>query len=316
MIVNELAKIYNALKLAVDPGLEIPASFREYALAAQNSAAADKALAYWRRQFDASPPPLDLPSDRPRPSVRSARAATLTREIGAPLQQSLKRVAAQNRTTLVVLLLAGLKTLLHRLSGQTDVVVGLAAAGQAITGKTCLVGHCVNLLPIRSQLLPEAPFHENLAVVKNAVLDAYDHSQCTIGTILQHLKVARTASRPPLVEVIFNIDRDPGSEQFADLELTCDRNPKRALHFDFFFNVVERSQGLCIECDYNTDLFDAPTISRWLENLQVLLEQVVAAPSRTLSSLPVLTAVELEELVIHRNQTGREVPLLRVHRAL
>src|SRR6185503_857140 len=98
--------------------------------------------------------------------------------------------------------------LMHRLSGQTDIVLGLGAAGQAITGKTCLVGHCVNLLPIRTRLQPDASFKESLGAIKKSMLDAYDHHQCTLGSLLQHTSVPRNASRPPLVEVIFNVDRD------------------------------------------------------------------------------------------------------------
>src|SRR5262249_16447488 len=121
------------------------------------------------------------------------------------------QTAAQQRTTLVVLLMAAMKLLLHRLTGQTDVVVGLGAAGQAIVGKNCLVGHCLNLLPVRTQLHTDATFQETLRTEKKNVLDAYDHHQCTIGGILQNLTaVPRSPNRSPLAEVIFNVDRDAG----------------------------------------------------------------------------------------------------------
>ena len=84
------------------------------------------------------------------------------------LLQSLKRLAGQQRTTMVVLLMAAFKTLMYRLSGQTDIVLGLGAAGQAITGKTCLVGHCVNLLPIRTRLQPDTSFKETLGAIEEA----------------------------------------------------------------------------------------------------------------------------------------------------
>ena len=307
LLVSELAEIYSALKKGVAPALETPVPFREYALAAQeNTPAIHDALEYWRQQFTTLPPPLDLPTDRPRPLVRSAKASTMTRSLDSSIYKSLKHTAGQQRTTMVVLLLTAMKTLLHRLTGQTDIVIGISAAGQAVTGNTCLVGHCVNLLPIRTQLQKEASFQENLASVKKNVLDAFDHHQCTTGTILQHIAVPRSAGRPPLVEVIFNVDRDPGEAEFHGTEFACHRNPKRALHYDLFFNIVEGSAGLYMECDYNTDLFDAATIERWLKHYQTLLESIVSSTADPIGKMPILTETERAELTLGWNKTGVE----------
>jgi len=309
VLVSELAVIYSALKQGAQPVLEAPIPFREYALASQaDSSVARDAMEYWRQQFADVPAPLDLPTDRPRPAVRSARASTLKRDLDASLHQLLKRTAGRQRTTMVVLLMAALKALLHRLTGQTDLVMGLGVAGQSVTGNTCLVGHCVNLLPVRTRLQAEASFQENLAAVKKNVLDAYDHHQSTIGGILQHLKVPRSAGRPPLVEVIFNLDQDPGAAEFHGVEFACELNPKRALHFDLFFNFVDGPRGLCVECNYNTDLFDAATIERWLRHYQTLLESIAVNPAETLGKLPILTEAERKELTVGWNQAGVEFP--------
>jgi amino acid adenylation domain-containing protein len=308
LLISEIATIYSALKQGVPAVLEEPALFRDYALATQaGDTAVRGAMAYWRKQFVELPPPLDLPLDHPRPTVRSARAATATRCVDLSLLP-LKRIAGQQRTTLVVLLLAALETLFHRLSGQAEFVVGLAVAGQAVSGKNCLVGHCVNLLPIRTRLLAKASFQENLAAVKTSVLDAYDHNQTTIGRILQELRVPRSAGRPPLVEAIFNLDRDPGSSKFDGLDFSCERNPKRALHYDLFFNLVEGPRTLRLECDYNTDLFSARTIERWLAEYQAVLEAVTANPLETLSDLPILSETERLELIFGRNNTAAQFP--------
>ena len=314
LLISELATIYSALKQGTSPILEVPVPFREYALAAQaETPQVRDAEAYWTQQFLDVPAPLDLPTDRARPLVRSTGADTLRRTLDSSLHHSLKRVAGQHRTTLVVLLLTGLKTLLYRLTGQTDIVVGLGVAGQAVTGNNCLVGHCLNTLPIRTQLVANAAFQDNLAAVKKSVLDGYDHHQCTIGGILQHIAVPRSLSRPPLVEVLFNVDRDPGAAKFQDAEFTCSRNSKQALHFDLFLNLVDRPHGLCVECDYNTDLFDSSTIDRWLGNYETLLESLAANPAETVANLPILTKAEHDELIAKCNETTVEVPMGRIH---
>ena len=305
LIVSELAKIYSALKQGAAPVLEAPESFRQYAITNQgDSEEAREASKYWVKQFADIPTPLELPTDRLRPAVRTAQASTLKRDLPEPLHLLLKKTAGQQRTTLVVLLMAALKTFLYRLTGQTDLVIGLGVAGQAITGQNCLVGHCVNLLPVRSRLESSGSFQQNLAAVKKSVLDAFDHNQSTIGSILQEIKVPRSPGRPPLVEVIFNIDRDPGAVEFEGLKFECERNPKRALHFDLFFNFVEGPHSLYVECDYNTDLFDASTLKRWLGHLQTLLESIVAAPTQAIDRLPILSEVERHEITVRWNDTA------------
>jgi amino acid adenylation domain-containing protein len=308
LLLSELAKIYSALKQGTAPSLDVPVSFLDYARATQSDAGEAQALGYWRRQFADVPPVLDLPTDRARSLVRSASASTTKRRIATSVQGAIKRTASQQRTTQVVLLMAALKTLLYRLTGQTDVVVGLGVAGQAVRGENCLVGHCVNLLPVRTRLEPEASFLQNLTAVKKNVLDALEHHQCTLGSILQHTSVPRIPGRSPLVEVIFNVDRDPGAEQFEGLEFSCDRNPKRALHFDLFFNFVDGPRGLLLECDFNTELFDVTTIERWLGHYETLLANIAATPERPLAQVPILTEGERRELIYDRNKRDLEFP--------
>ncbi len=315
VLVSELAKLYSALMHGGSPALDEPVPFRKYALAAQaDNPSVREAIDYWRRKFSDIPPPLDLPTDRGRPVIRSAKAATIVKMFEDTLYQALKKTAAQQRTTMVVLLMAAMKTLLYRLTGQTDLVIGLPVAGQAVTGKHCLVGHCVNLVPIRTSVVPGASFQENMASVKTNVLDAFEHHQCTIGTILQYVNVPRAAGRQPLVEVIFNVDRDPSSAEFEGVTFACKRNPKRALHYDMFFNFIEGPRGLHVECDYNTDLFDAATMERWLGHYQTLLEHVVANLSEQVSILPIMTNNERDELVQGWNDPYVEFPKhLKLH---
>ena len=103
--------------------------------------------------------------------------------------------------------------------------------------------------------------------------------------------------------------------EFRGTEFSCELNPKTALHFDLFFNVVESPKGLNIECGYNSDLFEPGTIERWLENYQTLLEGLIENVDVPLNALPVLTPAERTELIQARNQTARPFPAERLHEA-
>ena len=175
--------------------------------ASQQHSAEKAASEILAKQFKEPVPPLELPGDRPRPVVKSYRGALEQIVLPSSLCQDLHRLAARRGSTLFATLLAGFNLLLHRLTEQEDIVVGVPAAGQLALDTPDLVGHCVNFLPLRSRIKGDTPFFDYLAAVQSLVLDAYDHQSYTYGSLLQKLKLPRDPSRLPLVAVSFNLDK-------------------------------------------------------------------------------------------------------------
>lgn len=280
-LATELAALYSRASLPT------AAPFRDYVrwLSEQPLAATER---YWLERFATPPPPLDLPSDRPRPAQRTFRADRRATLISTDLMTAVQRFSAAQRCTLFTTMLGVYQVLLHRLSGQDDIVVGIAAAGQAAMGQNEVVGHCLNFLPIRAHLDDAQPFVEFLAAFKGDVLDAFDHQHFTLGDLLQRLNLPRDASRPALTSVTFNIDRAATGLKFAGVEAEFDINPKSRLGFELSFNLFETDQGWQLYCAFNRDLFDGATIERWLAHFITLLEGVVKDSSTAVGSLPML----------------------------
>lgn len=306
VLLYEVARIYSAQSRSIAAQLGPVFPFHQYARRAAEqkiTTAYQESLSYWRDQFSSIPPTLELPTDRPHPRQRSYRASTVSRVFEASIHQALKRAASQSRTTLTVLLLSALKTLFFRLSGQTDLVVGVTAAGQLLVEDGALVGHCVNLLPIRSQLSGETIFSDYLTTVRRLMLDGYDHQQITYGTLVSQLPLPRVPGRLPLVEVIFNVDRDSSNLEFAGLECSVESNPKQALNFDLFVNFSEGPRGLSVQCHYNTDIFDRSTIERWLAYLEALLKGIAQNPQQSLRALPLPIELQRHQILYEWHQT-------------
>ena len=196
------------------------------------------------------------------------------------------------------MLLAGFEVLLARLSGQDDVVVGVPAAGQSVGGHDNLVGHCVNMLPLRARIDAEQPFRTMLADTRSAVLEAYDHQQYTFGSLLRRLPLVRDPSRLPLVSVVFNLDRGlgPDAMRFEGLGTELTTNARLFENFDLFLNAVEIGGKVVLECQYNTDLFDQATIRRWLGTYERLLRSACERPDEATGRLDILTAEDRERL--------------------
>jgi amino acid adenylation domain-containing protein len=311
VLLDELAQLYRAECAGTAPTLPAPMPFRAYALeqARWKQTPEHAAVeAWWKERFAAPVSPLELPTDRPRSPVKSFRGDTVRRTIGAAAYQRIKRFGPQHGCTLFATLLAGFKVLLHRLTGQTDIVVGIPAAGQAQLEAESLVGHCVNFLPVRTSIEGDPPAADLLTRVRGALLDAYDHQNYTYGSLVQKVGPRRDPSRLPLVEVQFNLERVGTGLAFPGLTVRVDPCPKRFVNFDLFLNVVESEEGLVLDCDYNSDLFDRTTIERWLQHFETLLEGLAAQPRQAVSALPLLGDLERHRLLVEWNDTRADYP--------
>jgi amino acid adenylation domain-containing protein len=286
VVLDELAALYSAKRRGVVASLPEPLAFSTYALrlAQRTPAELAEVEAFWRAQYATPVEPLELPTDRPRPAVRSFAGATRSLRLDAARYAALKRAGAREGCTLFVTLLAAFNALIGRLARRDDVVVGVPAAGQAQYDGEVLVGHCVDFLPVRTTWEPQASFRDLLGVVKQRVLDAYEHQQYTLGTLVRALDLPRASNRVALAEIQFNLERLADGLDMAGLQVEVQPNPKGFVNFDLFLNAIESRDGLRFDCDYNAELYDASTVDAWLDAYVAILDAVVADPSAAVAA--------------------------------
>ena len=301
LMMRELSSFYAAGTGHEALPIAEPASFADYALQQATESggsvfAADER--YWMSRFQGQAPVLDLPLDRPRPARRTFNSLREDHQLDAALVADIKRMGARRGASLFATLLGGFATTLSRLSGQSQVVIGIPAAGQSVDGLDTLVGHCVNLLPLRFDIDPSQPFSALIGDSQETLLDAIDHQRYTFGTLLKKLQVDRDPSRLPLVSVMFTIDQaiDGDSHGFPGLATEFATNPRTFENFELFVNAVQLEGGLQLECQYNTDLFDAPTIRRWMQGYELLLRSAVQRTDDVTGSLPMVGGGAMEAL--------------------
>lgn len=279
MILAELATAYNARKAGKLPRLAPAMSFADYARLEHINKSSEESFTaenFWVNKFSNSTPVLDLPVDHTRPPVKTYAGAMEKIMIDSDRFLRLKKASPKLGGTIFATLLSSFATLLHHLTGQDDVVIGVPAAAQTRIGRDELIGHCLNFLPLRLAPKSDRNFREFAAEVKEQVLEAYDYQNYTFGSLLRKIKIPRDTSRLPLVSVIFNIDKN-GTDQihYDGLKFDVETNPKQFVNFELFFNLVQTDDRLVVECEYNTDLFDKPTILGWLEAYENLIEAVI-----------------------------------------
>jgi amino acid adenylation domain-containing protein len=309
VLIGELAEMYSARRFGRTPDLQPRLPFGTWAHTQREEASkATEVESYWLKRFKSLPPVLDLPIDRSRASVKTYAGSTYRYTIGGEALKNIKKSAGRQGATLFNVMLAGFHSLLFRLTGQSDIVVGVPAAAQSLVQDKALVGHGVNFLALRGSLEENETFAQFLKKSKSSLLDAYEHQNYTYGTLVRKLSIIRDASRLPLIEVQFNLERIAAGVQFTGLELKVEPNPKRFVNFDIFFNAVEATDSLVIDCDFNTDLFDEATMERWLEHYETLLLHVANHPGETVLGFSLLNEGQQKEVIEAQKVTQSDYP--------
>jgi amino acid adenylation domain-containing protein len=257
-------------------------------VAPKQNAERAKSETFWLEQYSRPALALQLPADRTRPAKRTFAGGSCGVFLGRSLGQSLRRLSAEHRCTLVATLLAGYYLILHRLSGQQEIIIGLPMADRSGPGGERLVGHCVNFLPLRLSLEGDPTFAEHLSRVWRLLVQAIAHQNFTLGSLLQKLDGSRDHGRLPLPSVMFNLDWVQEPVQLAGLQTEVKQNPYGYSRFDLSLAVAECGDQMEVYCQYSAEIFDRETIERWLKHYETLLAAIVAAPQRRLSEYPLL----------------------------
>lgn len=297
IMMQDLGKLYNAYINNEHSQLSPAPFFSDYAaeqLIFEQTPEYKSTEAYWLEQFSGSGHTLNIPTDLPRPTLRTYKSHRDDFNLNSELASSLKKLAKNNGSSFVTTLLVAFEIFLQRLTGQDEIILGLPAAGQSTTGNYRLVGHCVNLLALRSYPEGELSFKSYLKQRTLAILDAYEHQQYTFGSLLKNLNIARDASRIPLVPVMFNIDMGLDDDvNFDGLQHQLISNPREYESFELFVNISGRDESLTLEWSYNTQLFKSSTIAGMMDDFEFLLKQLVNNPDILIGDIPVKNSQEL-----------------------
>jgi amino acid adenylation domain-containing protein len=284
-------------------------------------------LAYWRQQLD-SISVLNLPSDRPKPAVQNYQGTTQFLELSPSLSKALKTRSQQEGATLFMTLLTAFQTLLYRYTHQKNIAVGSPIANRNRSEIEGLIGFFVNTLVLRTDLSGNPTFQELLGRVREVTLGAYAHQDLPFEKLVEELHPERSLSRHPLFQVVFGFENAPMEAlELPGLTLNPMTIDFKTTRFDLEFHLWEGSEGFRSlwgeqwnHADgirgvvvYNTDLFDAATITRMVGHFKTLLEGIVANPQTRIADLPLLSPSEQHQLLVEWNDTHADYPHQCIH---
>jgi amino acid adenylation domain-containing protein len=254
-------------------------------------------VTYWRDRLKGAPMELSLPVDRPRPEASTFTGEVVLFRIPPDLVRALEELARTEQATLFMVLLAAYQMLLSRYSGQTDIVVGSAAAGRSHPHAEDLIGFFVNTLVLRIDLSGDLSFRQLLQRAKEVTLGAYAHQDVPFEKLVKELHPERSLTRQPLFQVGLALQNVPSETlELAGLRWTrLDVEQGTAL-FDLTLQLFEEEGGLRGELEYCSDLFDRETAERIARHFRALLDQIAVTPDCSIHQYSLLLA-EDEQLI-------------------
>ena len=312
----ELVTLYDAFSRGEPSPLpEIPFQFGDYALWQREGTpdiALETHMQYWRKQLRGRLPSLQLPLSNPAPAIQSFGGAMHSMLLPLTLSESLREFCRQEGATLFMALLAAFNVLLHRYSGQEDILVGSNTAGRRYPGSDKLLGYFLNTIPLRTDLSGDPTFRELLDRLRSVTLDALSHEEVPLDRLVAELHPERDPKRNPLFQLLFSLE-PPLSPVSSEWDLTCIEVETGATKFELCMVLDDRPEGLLCRLIYNTALFDGDVIRRIAGHWQTLLEGIARDPEKRISELPILTPAEREQILVEWNDTSSPYTFAPVH---
>lgn len=286
----ELASLCDSFSAGkTSPLGELPIQYADYAYWQRQWLEAHELaeqLTYWREQLAVDLPVLQWPTDHPRPAVQTHHGTVRSFALRGPLRSALKRFSQCEGVTLFTTLAASLSALLYCYTRQTNIILGTPSLGVRKRPEVqALLGNFLNPVPLRINLEGDPSFHELLLRTQNAVGGAISHDDVPIEILAQELRLNPSSSRSPIFTVAISLQPETPETDTGWHVTSMDADSGGTI-WDLYLAFIDTKNGVLGRAQYNTDLFEGATISRALEELQVVMESVVRDPKRCISTLP------------------------------
>jgi tyrocidine synthetase-3 len=318
ILVKELLQLYTAYAGgAANPLTPLRIQYKDYAAWQQQQIRGEGLHGhkeYWLKQFEGDIPVLELPSDKPRPAMKTYNGRKMHVGLDAELGQGLRALSQQQGGTLFMGILAAVKALLYRYTGQGDIVVGTPTAGRAHADLEDQIGFYVNTLPLRSRFSGEQSFQQLLDHVKQVMFEAYEHQVYPFDELVEALNLRRDISRNPLFDVLVglqNNEQSPGDAipGFGEMETGGSGEGNAVVSkFDLSFDFIEAGEEIHLLLGYNSDIYAPKAMEALTRHLRHLVSAIIREPQKPLRELDYLAEEEKQELLSSFNNTSADYP--------
>ncbi len=313
VFINEAGALYDAYCSGRESPLPEPEiQYADFAVWQREQLRGDileQHLEYWKKQLADAPNTIELPTDSPRPPVKTFNGNILPFALALSVGADLAELSRREGATLFMTLLAAFAVLLYRYTGREDILVGSPIANRNRAELESLMGFFVNTLVMRADLSGDPTFRELLRRIKDVAIEAYAHQDLPFEKLVEELQPERSLSHTPLFQTLFHLQNALTERlKLSGLDLGAVEIADDTAKFDLSITMTEAEDRLRGNFNYNADLFEPATIERMIAHFRTLIESVAANPEERISRLPLLPSGEREKLIREWNATRAEYP--------
>lgn len=314
VIEKEIFTLYHAFSNQTDrPLAELDLHYKDYTAWQKRQLAGDSGTGhrdFWLGQFNDELPVLALSTDYGRPPKQTFHGKRISQKLAKSTVDGLHRLSHEHQASMFMVLSAVANVLLHKYTGQRDIIIGSPVAARDRLELENQVGFYVNTLPLRTRIDPDAPFAELLLATREKIIQAYEHQVYPFDKLVNELGLNRDMSRSPLFDVVL-IFQSNDDHPYADLDKTVVTAVPVAhivTHSDLRILFSESGGEITVSIDYNTDLFREERITGLIEHYTNLVTAAAGDAATPVRDLSCLSPREKQQLVVEFNATARDFP--------
>jgi amino acid adenylation domain-containing protein len=298
VLLRELSALYAARVAGRDADLpDPPLQLPDYAAWQRARPIDPNAVEWWRRTLDGAPQVLEVPADHPRPATQSFAGSRAAFALSPEASERVRALAMREQTSVFSVLLAALAAVLHRATGEADLLIGTAVANRDAPGAEAAVGFFAGTVPLRVRVDDGTSVRALIARARRAAAEAQDHAAVPFDRIVEAAGVHRDPAHPPLVQVMVSLDPADGDAlALPGIHATRLAVDTGASPFDLAINLIDRRGGLAGEILYRTDLFEPGTVQRLAERFTAALQAFTEDAGRPVIDLPRVPEAERRTL--------------------
>ncbi|MBC9795257.1 non-ribosomal peptide synthetase/type I polyketide synthase [Sinomicrobium weinanense] len=310
---GELGKIYNSLAEGTSWDGPPPFQFRECMQRRNAKLSSERIKAqeqYWMNVFSSTPPALEWPTDRPRPAIKEYRGKSRLISLGRTQSERFLHMGKERGGTPFMTFFTAYTVLLHKLTGQKDLVIGIPVMGREFDEDATAIGYCANVLPIRINVEAEQTLLQLLKTVRKQLINGFENADFTLAQLISKMQSGNDFSRPPVVSTLFNLN--PANLVSPELKgLQSHILPKAIAHtaYELIFDITLHGDGgYFLECDYNTGLFNNNTILRFVRYYERIMDIMAASPETVIGEVNIIPEDERQKQLKVFNDTRKIYP--------
>ncbi len=313
VLVSEFAQLYEAfLRELPSPLPELSVQYADYVLWQRDwlqGEVLEQQLEYWKSTIGVNPPVLELPFDKPRPSVQTFHGDSVNAMFSKSLLDRIQLYCQKQGVTPFMFLLATFQMLMYRYSGQSEFLVGSPIANRTQSETESLIGFFVNTLVFKADFTESMDFQSFVRQVREITLNAYAHQDIPFEQLVEALQPERDMSHSPLFQVAFMLQNAPFEQrELSGLTISPVEASSETAKYDLTVTTVETETGLACSFEYNVDLFNRSSVERMVQHFRQLLENVLVKPKAPVASIPFMSPEEEKTLLSGWNDTTVAYP--------